>query len=59
MNDDVLRIAGRDFHSRLIVGTGKYRSFPETARALEASGTEMVTVAVRGQESCEHLLVPA
>src|SRR6516225_8966959 len=47
MNDDVLRIAGRDFHSRLIVGTGKYRSFPETARALEASGTEMVTVAVR------------
>jgi len=47
MNDDVLHIAGRDFHSRLIVGTGKYRSFQETARALEASGTEMVTVAVR------------
>src|SRR5689334_22041801 len=47
MNEDVLRIAGREFHSRLIVGTGKYRSFQETARALEASGTEMVTVAVR------------
>jgi thiazole synthase len=45
--DDVLRIAGREFRSRLIVGTGKYRSFQETARALEASGAEMVTVAVR------------
>ena len=44
---DPLIIAGREFHSRLIVGTGKYRSFHETARALEASGTEMVTVAVR------------
>ncbi len=40
-------IAGREFQSRLIVGTGKYRSFQETARALEASGAEMVTVAVR------------
>jgi thiazole synthase len=44
---DLLIIAGRKFHSRLIVGTGKYRSFQETARALEASGAEMVTVAVR------------
>jgi thiazole synthase len=44
---DPLIIAGREFHSRLIVGTGKYRSFQETARALEASGAEMVTVAVR------------
>jgi thiazole synthase len=44
---DPLIIAGRQFHSRLIVGTGKYRSFQETARALEASGAEMVTVAVR------------
>src|SRR5207244_6793508 len=35
------------FRSRLIVGTGKYKSFQETARALEASGAEMVTVAVR------------
>jgi thiazole synthase len=45
--NDALRIAGREFRSRLIVGTGKYRSFQETARALEASGAEMVTVAVR------------
>jgi thiazole synthase len=44
---DPLVIAGREFHSRLIVGTGKYKSFPETARALEASGAEIVTVAVR------------
>jgi thiazole synthase len=44
---DQLIVAGRTFHSRLIVGTGKYRSFQETARALEASGAEIVTVAVR------------
>lgn len=44
---DSLIIAGRSFRSRLIVGTGKYKSFHETARALEASGAEMVTVAVR------------
>ena len=44
---DSLVIAGRAFRSRLIVGTGKYKSFQETARALEASGAEMVTVAVR------------
>src|SRR5947209_8571063 len=44
---DPLIIAGREFRSRLIVGTGKYKSFHETARALEASGADMVTVAVR------------
>ena len=44
---DSLVIAGRSFRSRLIVGTGKYKSFQETARALESSGAEMVTVAVR------------
>jgi thiazole synthase len=44
---DPLVIAGRAFQSRLIVGTGKYKSFQETARALEASGAEIVTVAVR------------
>ncbi len=42
-----LCIAGREFNSRLIVGTGKYRSFPEMRRCHEASGAEMVTVAVR------------
>src|ERR1700687_5888716 len=44
---DPLIIAGRQFRSRLIVGTGKYKSFQETARALEASGAEIITVAVR------------
>lgn len=44
---DSLIIAGKPFQSRLLVGTGKYRSFQETARALEASGAEIVTVAVR------------
>src|SRR5438270_13602451 len=44
---DPLIIAGRQFQSRLIVGTGKYKSFQETARALAASGAEIVTVAVR------------
>jgi thiazole synthase len=44
---DNLIIAGREFRSRLIVGTGKYRSFPEMARCHAASGAEMVTVAVR------------
>src|ERR1700704_1996717 len=44
---DKLRIAGRTFASRLIVGTGKYRSFQEMRRCHEASGADMVTVAVR------------
>ena len=42
-----IKIAGREFRSRLIVGTGKYRSFPEMKRCHEASGADMVTVAVR------------
>ena len=44
---DVLRIADRSFHSRLFVGTGKYRSFQEMARCHAASGAEVATVAVR------------
>lgn len=42
-----MRIAGREFASRLFVGTGKYRSFQEMARCHAASGAEVVTVAVR------------
>jgi len=45
--DDSWTVAGRTFRSRLIVGTGKYRDFAENAAALEASGAEIVTVAVR------------
>lgn len=44
---DSLIIAGREFRSRLILGSGKYASFDLMVKALEASGTEMVTVAVR------------
>ena len=45
--DAPLEIAGRTFRSRLMVGTGKYRSKEEMVRAIEASGAEIVTVAVR------------
>ena len=47
MPSDRFVIAGREFRSRLIVGTGKYKSGQETTRAIAASGAEMVTVAVR------------
>ena len=46
MNDPFV-LAGREYQSRLIVGTGKYKDFEETRRAIEASGAEIVTVAVR------------
>ncbi len=47
MENDELIIAGRRFRSRLILGTGKYRSVDEMLAALEASGAEIVTVAIR------------
>ncbi|MCF8564026.1 thiazole synthase [Alicyclobacillus tolerans] len=43
----MLTIAGKSFRSRLMVGTGKYKTFPEMKEALDASGAEIVTVAVR------------
>ena len=46
-DDDGWTVAGRRFRSRLVVGTGKYKDLEETAAAIEASGAEMVTVAVR------------
>jgi len=45
--DASLSIAGREFRSRLLVGTGKYKDFGETRAAVEASGAEIVTVAIR------------
>lgn len=45
--NDPYTVAGRQFTSRLLVGTGKYKDFEETAQAIEASGAEIVTVAVR------------
>jgi thiazole synthase len=47
MRDDPLTIAGKTFTSRLIVGTGKYRTMQEMRDAIDASGAEMVTVAIR------------
>ena len=47
LQKDILKIAGKSLKSRLIVGTGKYKNFSETAKAVKASGADMVTVAVR------------
>ena len=47
MKKDILRVASKSLKSRLIVGTGKYKNFSETAKAIKASGADMVTVAVR------------
>src|SRR5688572_1225177 len=47
IDDDSWTVAGRTFRSRLIVGTGKYKDFAQNAAAVEASGAEIVTVAVR------------
>ena len=47
MKKDVLKISSKKFYSRLIVGTGKYKNFLECSQAIEASGAEIVTVAVR------------
>ena len=45
--EDAFTIANKNFNSRLIVGTGKYKNFEETANAVKASGADIVTVAVR------------
>ena len=47
VTDDPLLIAGVEYHSRLLVGTGKYKDMDETRAATEASGAEIVTVAIR------------
>jgi len=46
-HSDSFTVAGKSYESRLLVGTGKYKDFEETAKAIEASGAEIVTVAVR------------
>jgi len=61
--EDELVIAGKAYASRLLVGTGKYRDFDETRRAVEASGAEIVTVAIRrtniGQDPKQPSLLDA
>jgi thiazole synthase len=59
--DDPLVIAGKSYSSRLLVGTGKYRDFTQTRQAIEASGAQIVTVAIRrvniGQNANEPSLL--
>lgn len=65
--EDPLIIAGKSYNSRLLVGTGKYRDFAETKAAIDASGAEIVTVAIRrtnigqdpGQPSLLDVLSPS
>jgi thiazole synthase len=60
---DSLNIAGKAYGSRLLIGTGKYKDFDETRRAVEASGAQIVTVAIRrtniGQNAGEPSLLDA
>ncbi len=62
-NPDPLIIGGQSFHSRLLIGTGKYRDFTETRAAIDASGAQIVTVAIRrtniGQNAGEPSLLDA
>ena len=62
-NLDPLMIAGKAYSSRLLVGTGKYKDFAETKAAVEASGAQIVTVAIRrtniGQNPNEPSLLDA
>ena len=46
MNDKLI-IAGKSYNSRLLVGTGKYKDFTETKAAVETSGAEIITIAIR------------
>jgi thiazole synthase len=60
---DILTIAGKAYHSRLLVGTGKYKDFEQTRAAVKASGAEIVTVAIRrtniGQDPNQPSLLDA
>jgi len=47
LQKDIFKVANKKFNSRLIVGTGKYKNFIETAKAIKASGADIVTVAIR------------
>ncbi|MDR3413106.1 MAG: thiazole synthase [Formivibrio sp.] len=58
---DALQIAGKSYNSRLLVGTGKYKDFAETRAAIDASGAEIITVAIRrmniGQDASQPSLL--
>ena len=60
---DIFKVGKYKFKSRLIVGTGKYKNFSETAKAINASGADMVTVAIRridlANKECECFTILA
>ena len=56
---DSLRIGAREFSSRLLIGTGKYRDFQQTREAIDASGAEIVTVAIRRTNIGQHAGEPS
>ena len=56
---DLLQIGSRQFQSRLLVGTGKYKDLNETDQAIQASGAEIVTVAIRRVNIGQHPAEPA
>jgi len=55
---DVFTVAGRSYQSRLLIGTGKYKDLEQTRRAVEASGAEIVTVAIRRTNIGQHTDAP-
>ena len=57
--EDIFTIANKNFNSRLIVGTGKYKNFEETANAVKASEADIVTVAVRRVNILEEETTPS
>ena len=57
-SDDLLTLAGQTYRSRLLIGTGKYKDFEETQRAVKASGAEIVTVALRRTNIGQDASVP-
>ena len=56
---DELIVAGKQFHSRLLVGTGKYRDFKETRAAIDKSGAQIVTVAIRRTNIGQNINEPS
>src|SRR6187549_729653 len=58
MNDELI-IAGKTYHSRLLVGTGKYKDFAETRAAIDASAAQIVTVAIRRTNIGQHANEPS
>lgn len=59
MADTPLRIADKEYRSRLLVGTGKYRDFAETRAAIDASGAQIITVAIRRTNIGQHANEPS